>query len=139
MLHWGSDDILAQDSEALVAKARAAGVELQHRRLDRLWHDIHLFAATVPAAAEAAADLGRAIRARLGGGPDPRSPRVAIVGAGMSGLAMGSALRHAGFEDFTIHEKAAEVGRSCASTPARDRRDRHPGEDLKRGSADGES
>ncbi len=37
-------------------------------------------------------------------------PRVAIIGAGMSGIAMGIALRRAGMEDFTIHEKAADVG-----------------------------
>jgi cation diffusion facilitator CzcD-associated flavoprotein CzcO len=37
-------------------------------------------------------------------------PRVAIIGAGMSGLAMGIALRQAGMEDFTIHEKAAGIG-----------------------------
>ena len=37
-------------------------------------------------------------------------PRVAIIGAGMSGLAMGIALRRAGMEDFTIHEKAADIG-----------------------------
>lgn len=37
-------------------------------------------------------------------------PRVAIIGSGLSGLAMGSALKRAGMEDFTIFEKAAEVG-----------------------------
>jgi cation diffusion facilitator CzcD-associated flavoprotein CzcO len=36
--------------------------------------------------------------------------RVAIVGAGMSGLCMGEALKRAGLEDFTIYEKADEVG-----------------------------
>ena len=36
-------------------------------------------------------------------------PRVAIIGGGMSGLAMGIALRRAGMEDFTIHEKAAII------------------------------
>lgn len=37
-------------------------------------------------------------------------PRVAIVGAGMSGMLMGIRLKNAGIEDFTIHEKASEVG-----------------------------
>jgi len=36
--------------------------------------------------------------------------RVAIIGAGMSGLCMGEALKRAGLEDFTIYEKADEVG-----------------------------
>jgi cation diffusion facilitator CzcD-associated flavoprotein CzcO len=35
---------------------------------------------------------------------------VVIVGAGMSGLCMGEALKRAGIEDFTIYEKADEVG-----------------------------
>jgi len=39
-----------------------------------------------------------------------RSPTVAIVGAGMSGLCMGVRLRQAGIESFTIHEKAGAVG-----------------------------
>lgn len=41
---------------------------------------------------------------------DPSWPRVAIVGAGMSGLCMGEALQRAGYRNFTIFEKAAEVG-----------------------------
>src|SRR3954465_11470509 len=36
--------------------------------------------------------------------------RVVVVGAGMSGLCMGIKLRQAGFDDFTIYEKAADVG-----------------------------
>jgi cation diffusion facilitator CzcD-associated flavoprotein CzcO len=42
--------------------------------------------------------------------PDVRGPTVAIIGAGMSGLCMGIKLERAGFEDFTIFEKAGEVG-----------------------------
>ena len=37
-------------------------------------------------------------------------PRVAIIGAGMSGMLMGIRLKQAGYEDFTIYEKAEEVG-----------------------------
>lgn len=39
-----------------------------------------------------------------------RPIRVAIAGAGMSGLLMGIRLKQAGIEDFTIFEKAAEIG-----------------------------
>lgn len=39
-----------------------------------------------------------------------REPRVVVVGAGMSGIAMGVALRKAGYEDFVILEKGAGVG-----------------------------
>ncbi|BEK85275.1 flavin-containing monooxygenase [Nocardia seriolae] len=38
------------------------------------------------------------------------SPRIAIVGAGISGICMAVALRQAGFTDFTIYEKGADCG-----------------------------
>ncbi|MEL7201788.1 MAG: NAD(P)/FAD-dependent oxidoreductase [Pseudomonadota bacterium] len=40
----------------------------------------------------------------------PNDLSVAILGAGFSGLAMGRELRLRGFEDFTIYEKAGDVG-----------------------------
>ena len=42
--------------------------------------------------------------------PTPRSVRVAILGAGMSGICMGIQLRKQGIDDFIILEKAASVG-----------------------------
>ena len=43
--------------------------------------------------------------------PSPsRSPRIVIVGAGMSGLLMGMRLLAAGIESFTILERADAVG-----------------------------
>lgn len=39
-----------------------------------------------------------------------RSPRIAIIGAGMSGLCMGARLRMAGIDSFTIYEKASRLG-----------------------------
>jgi len=41
---------------------------------------------------------------------EPTDLSVAIVGAGFSGLAMGRELRRRGFDDFTLFEKAEEVG-----------------------------
>ncbi|TNE66663.1 MAG: NAD(P)/FAD-dependent oxidoreductase [Alphaproteobacteria bacterium] len=38
------------------------------------------------------------------------SPRIAIIGAGLSGLCMAIKLREAGFSDFTLYEKAETVG-----------------------------
>lgn len=38
------------------------------------------------------------------------TPRVAIIGSGMSGILMGIKLREAGIETFTIYEKAAKLG-----------------------------
>ena len=44
--------------------------------------------------------------------PAPVEPEfeVAIIGAGISGLGMGAALRHAGIEDFVILERAGDIG-----------------------------
>ena len=39
-----------------------------------------------------------------------RTPRVAIIGAGMSGIGMGAKLRMAGIESFRIYEKADGIG-----------------------------
>src|ERR1700722_20343379 len=43
----------------------------------------------------------------MAGVPDPE---VAIIGAGLSGIGMGAALKHAGIEDFAIYERAGDVG-----------------------------
>ena len=42
--------------------------------------------------------------------PEKTLPRVAIIGAGMSGIAMAKALKAAGTSDFTVYEKADSVG-----------------------------
>jgi cation diffusion facilitator CzcD-associated flavoprotein CzcO len=39
-----------------------------------------------------------------------RDPRIVIVGAGMAGIAVAHVLKQAGFTDFTILEKASDVG-----------------------------
>ena len=43
-------------------------------------------------------------------GPPLRSPRVAIIGAGMSGIGMAAKLRLAGIESFRIYERCDELG-----------------------------
>ena len=55
-----------------------------------------------------------------------RNPRVAIVGAGMSGLLMGIKLAEAGFRDFEIYEKADAAGRDVARQPLPRPLLRHP-------------
>jgi cation diffusion facilitator CzcD-associated flavoprotein CzcO len=40
----------------------------------------------------------------------PRTPRIAIVGAGFSGLCTAIQLRQAGIESFTLYEKASRLG-----------------------------
>jgi len=46
----------------------------------------------------------------MASGSDRPLPRVAIIGAGMSGIAMGKALRAAGADDFILYEKADRLG-----------------------------
>ncbi len=41
---------------------------------------------------------------------DPKIPRVAILGAGFSGMGMAIALKRRGLDNFAIYEKADEVG-----------------------------
>lgn len=43
-------------------------------------------------------------------GAGAAGPRVAIVGAGFSGIAMAIELRRAGIEDFTLYERAGDLG-----------------------------
>ena len=39
-----------------------------------------------------------------------REPRIVIIGAGVAGIATAVTLQRAGFNDFTILEKGADVG-----------------------------
>lgn len=108
VLSAAGDDLLAGDAERLADRASAAGIAIEHHRLDGLWHDIHTLAGLVPAADDAVDAVGACLRRRLEAAGD--EPRVAIVGAGMSGLCMAHELKRAGLEDFTVYEKAGEVG-----------------------------
>ena len=104
VLHYASDDLLVDDGERLGAALDSA----EAHRFEGLWHDFHTLAGALPGAGAAVREFGESLRARLA--PTKVAPRVAIVGAGMSGLCIGAKLRAAGIDDFTIHEKAAEVG-----------------------------
>jgi cation diffusion facilitator CzcD-associated flavoprotein CzcO len=50
------------------------------------------------------------VKSRLRRNDEPRSPRVAVIGAGFSGIAAAVALRKRGIEDFVILESADGVG-----------------------------
>ncbi|MGQ0481719.1 MAG: alpha/beta hydrolase fold domain-containing protein [Pseudonocardia sp.] len=108
IMHSAGDDPLAADADLLMERAAAAGVTIDHRRYPGLWHDFHSMPRLLPAADAALGHLADSIRAHLPA-PTP-TPRVAIVGAGMSGVCMGAKLLAAGVRDFTIYEKAGEVG-----------------------------
>jgi cation diffusion facilitator CzcD-associated flavoprotein CzcO/acetyl esterase/lipase len=103
ILHSAADDLLAGDAERLAARIPQL---LGHTRLEGLWHDPHMLRDVLPDADDAVTSLAGEIGAQLQG----RRPRVAIVGAGMSGLCVADALTQAGFPDFTLYEKGDEVG-----------------------------
>ena len=65
LVHVCERERLLPDAQALVARAREAGAEVELRVLPGLWHDVHVFAHLVPEAASANADLGRWIGAHL--------------------------------------------------------------------------
>ncbi|WP_165975824.1 alpha/beta hydrolase fold domain-containing protein [Actinomadura rubrisoli] len=108
ILHSAGDDELIDDAQHLELKAREAGVVVTHRSHPELWHGFHYLAGTLKEADASIADLSTRIRDYLA--PHRKKPHVAIIGAGVSGLCLGAKLRRAGHTDFTIYEKADEVG-----------------------------
>jgi cation diffusion facilitator CzcD-associated flavoprotein CzcO len=108
VLQSATDDLISVDAERLEVLVRRAEGAIVHHRLPGAWHGIHLLAGVVREANAALAALARHLRGVLG--DEPRDPTVAIVGAGISGLAMGAALQDAGLAGVTLFEKAEEVG-----------------------------
>lgn len=69
VMHSGADDILASDARELEKRARAAGVDIEHRIFEGLWHDFHLFSPFLSGAGgDAPHELGQALGRRLGRG-----------------------------------------------------------------------
>ncbi|MBW0088282.1 alpha/beta hydrolase fold domain-containing protein [Pseudonocardia sp. KRD-184] len=102
----GADEVLVGDADALVERARAAGVPVTYTRAAGLWHAYPVFAGLLAEADAAVAELGEAVRRDCGGGAPVR---VAVVGAGFGGIGMGAALRGTGAE-VTILDRADGVG-----------------------------
>ncbi len=102
ILQSAEDDLVVGDADALATR----DARIEHLRIAGMWHVPHVLGGLLAEADDAVAVLGEALARHLRG----RSPRVAIIGAGMSGLCMGEALKQAGVDDFTIYEKADEVG-----------------------------
>jgi cation diffusion facilitator CzcD-associated flavoprotein CzcO len=108
LVQGGAVDILVSDADRFVERARAAGVSVEHDRVEGLWHDFQVLAGLLGAAGSALERLGTFLRARIEGAVRP--PRVAIIGSGFAGLGMGIRMRASGVTDFTIFEKADRVG-----------------------------
>ena len=65
VLHVGSAEILLPDAVRLAVAARAAGVPVELRRWDGLWHVAHASAGMVTASTTAVHTLGTSLRAHL--------------------------------------------------------------------------
>lgn len=65
LVHGASDEILIDDVERLVSRAREAGVDVRYERLDGLWHVVHLYAGLMRASTDAVTGMGAWLRARL--------------------------------------------------------------------------
>ena len=68
----GSEEILLDDAVRLAVRARAAGVPVDLRRFDGLWHVAQASAGLVAASTAAVDDLGAALAARLAARPAVR-------------------------------------------------------------------
>ena len=108
VVHSASDDTVRADAHQFVARASAAGVEVEHVHFDGLWHGFHVHAGVIAAADTALDQAGDALRSLAGIGKSRL--RVAVVGAGMSGMCMAAKLRDAGYDNVIVLEKADEVG-----------------------------
>ena len=121
-LQVGTHEILLSDSELLAERAREAGVDVALSRYEEMWHDFQLGAGLGPEADQAIVDLAAALEdiwagrplaertARSANGGPPRSPSVAIIGAGFGGIGLAIMLKKAGIDSLTIFEKAEGVG-----------------------------
>ena len=58
LIHAGGNELLLSDARALAARAAGAGVEVELRVFDELWHDFHVHAGMLAEADEALAEIG---------------------------------------------------------------------------------
>ncbi len=64
LIQCGSDEVLRSDSERLAERASAAGVDVQLKVHQGLWHVFQLFAGMMPAATTAVRDAGAYLQSR---------------------------------------------------------------------------
>ena len=65
VVHVGSEEILLEDAVRLAVAARAAGVPVELRRWDGLWHVAHASAGMVAASTTAVTTLGACLATHL--------------------------------------------------------------------------
>ncbi|WP_199931039.1 alpha/beta hydrolase fold domain-containing protein [Streptomyces sp. CB02923] len=108
LVHSADGDLLATDADRLEALAASSGVTLEHKRHVHMWHGFHLFTGLLGESDAAVTEWGEQIRRSV---PIPRrKAQVAIVGAGVSGICLAAKLAAAGLADYTVYEKADDLG-----------------------------
>jgi cation diffusion facilitator CzcD-associated flavoprotein CzcO/acetyl esterase/lipase len=104
----GADEVLVGDADALVERARAAGVAVRYTRAAGMWHAHPVLAGLLAEADEAVEALAVSVRAACA--PAARRPRVVVVGAGFGGIGMAAALAEDRTADVTVVDRADGVG-----------------------------
>ncbi len=66
LIHVGTEEILLEDAQRLAEKAAQAGVEVELKVWDGMWHVFHLFGAVLSHARRAHREIGRFARSRVG-------------------------------------------------------------------------
>lgn len=110
LLQFGTDELLHDQGRALHAALDAAGVPLQTECYQRLWHVFQLHAGQLRSADDALRSAAAFMHRVLPAGAAEREHEVAILGAGMSGLAMALRLQRAGLSDLVIVERSEGLG-----------------------------
>ena len=65
LVHVGSEEILLSDSEHLTGRAKKAGVKIQLKVFEGMWHDFHAHARALPDADQALAEMGAFLKSHL--------------------------------------------------------------------------
>lgn len=58
LIHVGSEEILLSDSEHLAGRAKKAGVKVQLKVFEGMWHDFHAHARALPESDQALSEIG---------------------------------------------------------------------------------
>jgi cation diffusion facilitator CzcD-associated flavoprotein CzcO/acetyl esterase/lipase len=110
LLQFGTDELLHGQGQALHAALDDAGVTLQTECYQGRWHVFQLHAGQLRSADDALRSASAFIHSHLPTIAAEREHEVAILGAGMSGIAMAIRLQRAGIRDLVMVERSAGLG-----------------------------
>lgn len=110
LLQFGTDEVLHEQGRALHAALDAAGVAVETECYAERWHVFQLHAGQLRSADDALRRAAAFMHRVLPAPVVEREHEVAILGAGMSGLAMAVRLQRAGIRDFVLVERSEGLG-----------------------------